>query len=168
MMMNSLKSKHYYLNFLGNRYQKNFQNGNYYVTFSYYVMDNRKPNFGFCDFNLVKPGDFFTNFGIARVSLKDHGHKIVVILKSCSIRWKVLATNLPSKKIFRASKSNSFYLVLLLFMLLVIMLPIVYSMSINASKRCGPYSTIDEVEKSYQILNWTIKSINVSGFILDG
>ena len=48
------------------------------------------------------------------------------------------------------------------------MLPIVYSMSINASKRCGPYSTIDEVEKSYQILNWTIKSINVSGFILDG
>ena len=41
------------------------------------------------------------------------------------------------------------------------MLPIVYSMSINASKRCGPYSTIDEVEKSYEILSWTIKSINV-------
>ena len=91
--------------------------------------------------------------------------KIVVILGSCSIRYKVLATNLPSKKIFRASKSNSFYLVLLLFMLLVIMLPIVYSMSINASKRCGPYSTIEEVEKSYEILSWTIKSINVSGFI---
>ena len=91
--------------------------------------------------------------------------KIVVILGSCSIRYKVLATNLPSKKIFRASKSNSFYLVLLLFMLLVIMLPIVYSMSINASKRCGPYSTIEEVEKSYEILSWTIKSINVSGYI---
>ena len=78
--------------------------------------------------------------------------------------WSVLATNLPSRKIFRASKSNSFYLVLLLFMLLVIMLPIVYSMSIKASKRCGPYSTIPEVEKSYEILKWTIKSINI-GFI---
>ena len=81
--------------------------------------------------------------------------------------WSVLATNLPSRKIFRASKSNSFYLVLLLFMLLVIMLPIVYSMSINASKRCGPYSTIPEVEKSYEILKWTIQSINI-GFIGTG
>ena len=79
--------------------------------------------------------------------------------------WSVLATNLPSRKIFRASKSNSFYLVLLLLMLLVIMLPIVYSMSINASKKCGPYSTIPEVQKSYEILKWTIQSINI-GFIV--
>ena len=75
----------------------------------------------------------------------------------------VLTTNLPSKRIFRASRSNSFYLVLLLLMLLVIMLPIVYSLfSIKASTQCGPFSNIPEVSFSYEIVNWTITTLNVS------
>ena len=44
-MTSSLKSKNYCHNFLEHRYQRFFQNWKYYVIFSYYVMDNWKPNF---------------------------------------------------------------------------------------------------------------------------
>ena len=114
-------------------------------------------------------------------------HMVKIVMIFYLRNWSVLTTNLPSKRIFRASRSNSFYLVLLLLMLLarffkfqsksltkkfkilyfktyvsVIMLPIVYSLfSIESSSKCGPFSKIPEIQFSYEIVNWTINLLNV-------
>ena len=68
-MTNSLTSKNNWNNFLGSRYQQIFQNWNYYVIFHLTSWTTGNLIFEFCDLILVKLGNFFTHFGMARVSL---------------------------------------------------------------------------------------------------
>ncbi|MEE6503283.1 hypothetical protein FKM82_004789 [Ascaphus truei] len=68
--------------------------------------------------------------------------------------WAVLTCNVPHQQVFRASRSNNFYLTMLLFMLFLCMLPTVFSIArYKPSVNCGPFSG---QEKIYDIISETI------------
>uniref|UniRef100_A0A8D3DK23 Transmembrane channel-like protein n=1 Tax=Scophthalmus maximus TaxID=52904 RepID=A0A8D3DK23_SCOMX len=55
--------------------------------------------------------------------------------------WAVMATNVPHERVFKASKSNNFYMGLLLLILFLSLLPVVYTiMTLPPSYDCGPFS----------------------------
>ncbi|KAK9974196.1 hypothetical protein ABG768_022302 [Culter alburnus] len=55
--------------------------------------------------------------------------------------WAVMACNVPHERVFKASKSNNFYMGLLLLILFLSLLPVVYTiMSLPPSFDCGPFS----------------------------
>ncbi|XP_061733164.1 transmembrane channel-like protein 2-A [Nerophis ophidion] len=55
--------------------------------------------------------------------------------------WAVMATNVPHERVFKASKSNNFYMGLLLLILFLSLLPVVYTiMTLSPSFDCGPFS----------------------------
>ncbi|XP_062410998.1 transmembrane channel-like protein 2-A [Sardina pilchardus] len=55
--------------------------------------------------------------------------------------WAVMCTNVPHERVFKASKSNNFYMGLLLLILFLSLLPVVYTiMSLPPSFDCGPFS----------------------------
>ncbi|KAM4634120.1 transmembrane channel-like protein 2-A [Polymixia lowei] len=55
--------------------------------------------------------------------------------------WAVMATNVPHERVFKASKSNNFYMGLLLLILFLSLLPVVYTiMTLPPSFDCGPFS----------------------------
>uniref|UniRef100_A0A672KUG6 Transmembrane channel-like protein n=1 Tax=Sinocyclocheilus grahami TaxID=75366 RepID=A0A672KUG6_SINGR len=55
--------------------------------------------------------------------------------------WAVMACNVPHARVFKASKSNNFYMGLLLLILFLSLLPVVYTiMSLPPSFDCGPFS----------------------------
>ncbi|XP_069562106.1 transmembrane channel-like protein 2-A isoform X2 [Brachyistius frenatus] len=55
--------------------------------------------------------------------------------------WAVMATNVPHERVFKASKSNNFYIGLLLLVLFLSLLPVVYTiMTLPPSFDCGPFS----------------------------
>lgn len=65
--------------------------------------------------------------------------KLVLILYLRS--WAVLTCNVPHEVVFRASRSNNFYLTLLLTMLFLCVLPVSYAIVwLEPSKHCGPFS----------------------------
>lgn len=69
--------------------------------------------------------------------------------------WAVLTCNVPHEVVFRASRSNNFYLALLLMMLFLCVLPVCYAVVIlTPSWHCGPFSTQKRI---YLIFAQTIK-----------
>ncbi|CAK1588444.1 unnamed protein product [Parnassius mnemosyne] len=71
--------------------------------------------------------------------------------------WAVMTCNVPHEVVFRVSKSNNFYLALLLTMLFLCVLPVGYTIVwVKPSWHCGPFS---EYEKIYQILTNNIYKI---------
>uniref|UniRef100_A0A803TC61 Transmembrane channel-like protein n=1 Tax=Anolis carolinensis TaxID=28377 RepID=A0A803TC61_ANOCA len=70
--------------------------------------------------------------------------------------WAVLTCNVPHQQVFRASRSNNFYLAMLLFMLFLCMLPTIFAIArYRPSFNCGPFSG---QEKIYDIVSDTIKA----------
>uniref|UniRef100_A0A4W3HBR6 Transmembrane channel-like protein n=1 Tax=Callorhinchus milii TaxID=7868 RepID=A0A4W3HBR6_CALMI len=68
--------------------------------------------------------------------------------------WAVLTCNVPHQQVFRASRSNNFYLAMTLFMLFLCMLPTVFAIArYRPSPNCGPFSGQDRI---YDILSETI------------
>ncbi|KAM6965411.1 transmembrane channel-like protein 2-B [Aplochiton taeniatus] len=55
--------------------------------------------------------------------------------------WAVMSSNVPHTRVFKASKSNNFYMGLLLLVLFLSLLPVVYTiMTVSPSFDCGPFS----------------------------
>ncbi|XP_042680363.1 transmembrane channel-like protein 3 [Centrocercus urophasianus] len=70
--------------------------------------------------------------------------------------WAVLTCNVPHQQVFRASRSNNFYLAMLLFMLFLCMLPTIFAIArYKPSLTCGPFSGQDKI---YDIVSETIKN----------
>ncbi|XP_059109271.1 LOW QUALITY PROTEIN: transmembrane channel-like protein 3 [Peromyscus eremicus] len=70
--------------------------------------------------------------------------------------WAVLTCNVPHQQVFRASRSNNFYLAMLLFMLFLCMLPTIFAIvHYKPSLNCGPFSG---QEKIYDIVSETIEN----------
>ncbi|XP_062521070.1 transmembrane channel-like protein 2 isoform X2 [Corticium candelabrum] len=63
-------------------------------------------------------------------------------------RFSIIYTNIPPKKIFRASRSGNFLQFLLLFMLFVSTVPLGYTLAVlQPSTECGPFRTENRVYK---------------------
>uniref|UniRef100_A0A7N8X7W5 Transmembrane channel-like 2b n=1 Tax=Mastacembelus armatus TaxID=205130 RepID=A0A7N8X7W5_9TELE len=68
--------------------------------------------------------------------------------------WAVMAANVPHERVFKASRSNNFYMGLLLLVLFLSLLPVVYTvMTLSPSFDCGPFSG---KEKMYDVIMETI------------
>ncbi|XP_075991461.1 transmembrane channel-like protein [Anticarsia gemmatalis] len=81
--------------------------------------------------------------------------------------WAVMTCNVPHEVVFRVSKSNNFYLALLLTMLFLCVLPVGYTIVwVKPSWHCGPFSEYDRI---YYILTINIYKIlpNSLNFILE-
>lgn len=63
--------------------------------------------------------------------------KIVILFYVRS--WAVLVCNIPLERVFKVSKSNNFYFVLLLIMLFLVCLPVAFLLvQLRPSPDCGP------------------------------
>ncbi|RLW11678.1 hypothetical protein DV515_00001735 [Chloebia gouldiae] len=69
--------------------------------------------------------------------------------------WAVMSSNVPHARVFKASKSNNFYMGLLLLILFLSLLPVAYTiMSLPPSFDCGPFSG---KKKMYDVIQETIE-----------
>ncbi|XP_039381437.1 transmembrane channel-like protein 2 [Mauremys reevesii] len=69
--------------------------------------------------------------------------------------WAVMSSNVPHERVFKASKSNNFYMGLLLLILFLSLLPVAYTiMSLPPSFDCGPFSG---KKRMYDVIQETIK-----------
>ena len=74
--------------------------------------------------------------------------KLAIIMYARS--WAVMTTNVPHETVFRASRSNNFYFVLLLMMLFLCTLPVAYTIVwLKPSWHCGPFSQYDRMYKVF-------------------
>ncbi|XP_036383022.1 transmembrane channel-like protein 2-B [Megalops cyprinoides] len=69
--------------------------------------------------------------------------------------WAVMSCNVPHERVFKASRSNNFYMGLLLLVLFLSLLPVVYTiMTLSPSFDCGPFSGR---QKMYDVIMETIE-----------
>uniref|UniRef100_A0A671PES5 Transmembrane channel-like protein n=1 Tax=Sinocyclocheilus anshuiensis TaxID=1608454 RepID=A0A671PES5_9TELE len=69
--------------------------------------------------------------------------------------WAVMACNVPHERVFKASRSNNFYMGLLLLVLFLSLMPVVYTiMTLPPSFDCGPFSGKDQM---YDVIMETIE-----------
>ncbi|XP_051784530.1 transmembrane channel-like protein 2-A [Erpetoichthys calabaricus] len=69
--------------------------------------------------------------------------------------WAVMSSNVPHERVFKASKSNNFYMGLLLLILFLSLLPVVYTiMTLPPSFDCGPFSG---KPRMFEVIMETIK-----------
>ncbi|XP_015222731.2 transmembrane channel-like protein 2-B [Lepisosteus oculatus] len=69
--------------------------------------------------------------------------------------WAVMSCNVPHERVFKASKSNNFYMGLLLLILFLSLLPVVYTiMTLPPSFDCGPFSG---KKKMFDVITDTIE-----------
>ena len=74
--------------------------------------------------------------------------KLVIIMYVRS--WAVMTTNVPHETVFRASRSNNFYFILLLMMLFLCTLPVAYTVVwLKPSWHCGPFSDYNPMYKVF-------------------
>ncbi|XP_053956242.1 transmembrane channel-like protein [Anastrepha ludens] len=86
-------------------------------------------------------GIFFSP-GLVLVSLV----KLMILMYFRS--WIVLTCNVPHEVVFKASKSNNFYLALLLTMLFLCVLPVSYAIVwLRPSWHCGPFSNYNRISE---------------------
>ncbi|XP_041719010.2 transmembrane channel-like protein 2-B [Coregonus clupeaformis] len=70
--------------------------------------------------------------------------------------WAVMSCNVPHERVFKASKSNNFYMGLLLLVLFLSLLPVVYTiMTLPPSFDCGPFSGREQM---YNVVMETIEN----------
>uniref|UniRef100_A0A8C3Y4L9 Transmembrane channel-like protein n=1 Tax=Catharus ustulatus TaxID=91951 RepID=A0A8C3Y4L9_CATUS len=69
--------------------------------------------------------------------------------------WAVMSSNVPHERVFKASKSNNFYMGLVLLILFLSLLPVAYTiMSLPPSFDCGPFSG---KKRMYDVIQETIE-----------
>uniref|UniRef100_A0A8C2IXX9 Transmembrane channel-like protein n=1 Tax=Cyprinus carpio TaxID=7962 RepID=A0A8C2IXX9_CYPCA len=69
--------------------------------------------------------------------------------------WAVMSCNVPHERVFKASRSNNFYMGLLLLILFLSLMPVIYSiMTLPPSFDCGPFSGKDQM---YDVIMETIE-----------
>ncbi|KAK6312897.1 hypothetical protein J4Q44_G00162440 [Coregonus suidteri] len=76
--------------------------------------------------------------------------------------WAVMCCNVPHERVFKASKSNNFYMGLLLLVLFLSLLPVVFTiMTLPPSSDCGPFRLaiyyLNATSKNYQNANLDLK-----------
>ncbi|XP_055977547.1 transmembrane channel-like protein 2 [Sorex fumeus] len=70
--------------------------------------------------------------------------------------WAVMSSNVPHERVFKASRSNNFYMGLLLLVLFLSLLPVAYTiMSLPPSFDCGPFSGKNRM---YEVIQETIEN----------
>ncbi|XP_051784529.1 transmembrane channel-like protein 1 [Erpetoichthys calabaricus] len=70
--------------------------------------------------------------------------------------WAVMCCNVPHERVFKASRSNNFYMAMLLFILFLSTLPAVYTIvSIPPSFDCGPFSG---KSRMYNVIQETLEN----------
>ncbi|ELK04029.1 Transmembrane channel-like protein 2 [Pteropus alecto] len=70
--------------------------------------------------------------------------------------WAVMSSNVPHERVFKASRSNNFYMGLLLLVLFLSLLPVAYTiMSLPPSFDCGPFSGKNRM---YDIIQETVEN----------
>lgn len=69
------------------------------------------------------------------------GINVLCLLTSMYFQcWAVMSSNVPHERVFKASRSNNFYMGLLLLVLFLSLLPVAYTiMSLPPSFDCGPF-----------------------------
>lgn len=71
--------------------------------------------------------------------------------------WAVMSCNVPHERVFKASRSNNFYMGLLLLVLFLSLLPVVYTiMTLSPSFDCGPFRLVDMEAMRTEILHNSI------------
>lgn len=79
--------------------------------------------------------------------------------------WAVMCCNVPHERVFKASRSNNFYMGLLLLVLFLSLLPVVYTiMTMSPSFDCGPFRSVIIIIKMMDYIYialhyWTPKAL---------
>lgn len=68
--------------------------------------------------------------------------------------WAVMCCNVPHERVFKASRSNNFYMGLLLLVLFLSLLPVVYTiMTLSPSFDCGPFRSVRAAHSRNRVLH---------------